>query len=135
MEDIPLLVNHFIDKYNVENHKGISGVDDSVMRLLLSYHWPGNVRELENYIERAVVTTSNNILNKDDFPKELALGKLSDEVIRFDGGLTLAEGEKFLILKALERFSGNKTKAAEALNITPRTIRNKLAEYNIQDIE
>jgi len=135
LEDIPLLVNHFIEKYNAENHKNVSSVDDNVMRLLLSYHWPGNVRELENYIERGVVTSGNKILSKEDFPKELVLGKLADEVIKFDGGLTLAEGEKFLILKALERSGGNKTKAAEALNITPRTIRNKLAEYNIQDIE
>ncbi len=135
LEDIPLLTNHFIEKYNAENHKSVGGVDDNVMKLFLSYHWPGNVRELENYIERAVVTSRNNILGKEDFPKDLVLGKLADEVSRLDDGLTLAEGEKFLILKALERFAGNKTKAAEALNITPRTIRNKLAEYNIQDVE
>ncbi len=132
LEDIPLLMNHFIDKYNVENRKNVEGVDESVMRLLMKYHWPGNVRELENYIERAVVTASSKILTANDFPHDLALGKLADEVPGVGVGMTLAEGEKFLILKTLEKFSGNKTKAAETLNITTRTIRNKLTEYNIE---
>lgn len=135
LEDIPLLVNHFIQKYNEENRKEVEAVDESVLRLFMKYHWPGNVRELENYIERAVVTNSAKILKMTDFPADLALGKLADEIPQFGAGMTLAEGEKFLILKTLERFEGNKTKAAEALNITPRTIRNKLAEYNIQDTD
>ncbi|MEP0827032.1 MAG: sigma-54-dependent Fis family transcriptional regulator [bacterium] len=135
LEDIPLLVNHFIQKYNEENRKEVEAVDESVLRLFMKYHWPGNVRELENYIERAVVTSSAKILKMTDFPGDLALGKLADEIPQFGAGMTLAEGEKFLILKTLERFEGNKTKAAEALNITPRTIRNKLAEYNIQDTD
>lgn len=135
LEDIPLLVNHFIQKYNEENHKEVEGVEDSVLHLFMKYHWPGNVRELENYIERAVVTNSAKILKISDFPGDLAMGKLADKIPQFGAGMTLAEGEKFLILKTLERFDGNKTKAAEALNITPRTIRNKLAEYNIQDTD
>jgi DNA-binding NtrC family response regulator len=135
LEDIPLLVNHFIAKYGTENRKEIAGVDESAMRLLMKYHWPGNVRELENYIERAVVTSDRKYLTKEDFPRELSLGRAIEEVKEFGDGLTLAEGEKYLILKALERYGGNKTKAADALKITPRTIRNKLAEYNIQDVE
>ncbi len=135
LEDIPLLVNHFIQKYNEENRKKVEAVEDSVLHLFMKYHWPGNVRELENYIERAVVTNSAKILKITDFPGDLALGKLADEIPQFSAGMTLAEGEKFLILKTLERFDGNKTKAAEALNVTPRTIRNKLAEYNIQDTD
>jgi len=131
LEDIPLLVRHFIDKYNNENNKNIEDIDESVMRLLMKYHWPGNVRELENYIERAVVTSATNILGAKDFPGELALGKLADETGGVSVGMTLAEGEKFLILKTLQKFSGNKTRAAEVLNITTRTIRNKLTEYNI----
>jgi DNA-binding NtrC family response regulator len=135
LEDIPLLANHFIEKYDRENNKDVKGIDEGAFHLFMRYHWPGNVRELENYIERAVVTTSKSILSADDFPKELALGKLADDALKFGEELTLADGEKYLILKALERFSGNKTRAAEALDITPRTIRNKLAEYNIRDIE
>jgi DNA-binding NtrC family response regulator len=132
LEDIPLLVNHFIDKYNRENGKNIKSVDESVLRLFMKYHWPGNVRELENYIERAVVTSSTDVLTGADFPSELALGRLADETPGINVGMSLADGEKYLILKTLEKFDGNKTKAAEILEVTPRTIRNKLAEYNIE---
>lgn len=133
LEDIPLLTSHFIQKSNAENKKNVQAVDENVIRLFMKYHWPGNVRELENYVERAVVTTSGTKLTQDDFPKDLVLGKLADEVKALRADMTLAEGEKYLILKTLQRFEGNKTRAAEALNITPRTIRNKLAEYNIED--
>jgi len=98
----------------------------------MKYHWPGNVRELENYIERAVVTASSKILQTSDFPQDLALGKLADEIGGVSVGMTLAESEKYLILKTLQKFDGNKTKAAEVLNITTRTIRNKLSEYDIE---
>ncbi|UCD17937.1 MAG: sigma-54-dependent Fis family transcriptional regulator [Candidatus Zixiibacteriota bacterium] len=131
LEDIPLLVNHFIDKYNNENGKSVEGVDGDVMSLFIKYHWPGNVRELENYIERAVVTASGKLLTPGEFPKELALGKLADHVPGFEVGMTLQDGEKYLIIKTLEMCEGNKTRAAELLNVTPRTIRNKLAEYNL----
>ncbi|MCP4703197.1 MAG: sigma-54-dependent Fis family transcriptional regulator [candidate division Zixibacteria bacterium] len=135
LEDIPLLTSHFIEKYNEENNKDIKSVDDSVFRLFMKYHWPGNVRELENYIERAVVTSSNNHLERGDFPPELALGKLGDQIRGVDSGITLAEGEKYLILKTLEKCNGNKTRAAELLDITPRTIRNKLSEYELTNSE
>ncbi|MFH2036998.1 MAG: sigma-54 dependent transcriptional regulator [Candidatus Zixiibacteriota bacterium] len=131
MEDLPLLVNHFIALFNKENNKNVIGIEDSVLSLFMKYHWPGNVRELANYIERAVVTARENMLVKSDFPSELALGRLADEAAGLSTGMTLAEGEKLLILKALEKYDGNKTKAAEALDITPRTIRNKLQEYHI----
>lgn len=133
LEDIPLLVQHFIFKYNAENNKNITGVDDDVMKLLLKYHWPGNVRELENYIERAVVTAPGTTLTRECFPGDLVLGKLSEQTPGLEIGITLQEGEKYLILRTLEKYNGNKTKAAEVLNITPRTIRNKLAEYNIEE--
>lgn len=135
LEDIPLLVNHFIEKYNKENKKNVESVDENALKLFMRYHWPGNVRELENYIERAIVTSLSDCLTPADFPSELSLGKLADEIPGVNIGMTLADGEKYLILKTLEKFSGNKTKAAETLNITPRTIRNKLAEYNIETID
>lgn len=133
LEDIPLLTQHFIAKYNADNNKSIDGAEDDVMKLLLKYHWPGNVRELENYIERAVVTSPGSNLTRDSFPKDLALGKLSERTPGLEIGISLQEGEKYLILKTLEKFDGNKTKAAEVLNVTPRTIRNKLAEYEMEE--
>jgi DNA-binding NtrC family response regulator len=132
-DDIPLLMEHFVDKYNRENNKSVKGIDQTARRLLMKYHWPGNVRELENLIERAVVTSKNDYLTEDDFPVELSLGPISDELPSLRVPLKLEEGNKYLILKTLEKFNGNKTKAAEALGITTRTIRNKLAEYRISD--
>jgi DNA-binding NtrC family response regulator len=130
-EDIPLLIDHFITKYNKENNKNIQGLDRDALKLFMSYHWPGNVRELENMIERAVVTAKSDNLTEDDFPAELAIGRVGDDMPGLKVPMKLEEGSKFLILKTLEKFNGNKTKAAESLGITPRTIRNKLAEYKV----
>lgn len=129
LEDIPLLVHHFVEKYNKENSKSIEGIDQDALSLLMSYHWPGNVRELENLIERAVVTSTGKTLNEDDFPSDLSLGALGDDMPGLKVPMRLEEGSRYLILKTLEKYGGNKTKAAEALGITTRTIRNKLAEY------
>ena len=131
-EDIPVLTQHFIEKYNEENGRAAKKVDDTVMRMFLRYHWPGNVRELENMVERAVVTAKSDILTDDDFPTELALGPVADGLPPLKVPMKLEEGSKYLILKTLEKFNGNKTKAAEALGITTRTIRNKLAEYQME---
>lgn len=130
-EDIPLLANHFIAKYNAENSKQIRGLDSAAMNLLMLYHWPGNVRELENLIERAVVTSRTQTLTEDDFPADLALGPIGDGLPQLKVPMKLEEGTKYLILKTLEKFNGNKTKAAESLGITTRTIRNKLYEYKL----
>jgi two-component system response regulator AtoC len=132
-EDIPLLVEHFIDKYNRENKKAVKGVDQSALKVLMGYHWPGNVRELENLVERAVVTTKNELLSEDDFPSDLTLGRLAEDVPALKVPMSLEEGQRYLIIKTLEKFNNNKTKAAEALGITARTIRNKLAEYKSSD--
>ncbi len=132
-EDIPLLVQHFINRYNEENGKQVTGMDDDALGLFMRYHWPGNVRELENLIERAVVTSRADVLTEDDFPTDLVLGPIGDDLPSLSVPMKLEEGNKYLILKTLEKYNGNKTRAAEALGITTRTIRNKLAEYKIQD--
>ncbi len=134
-EDIPLLVEHFIDKYNRENSKEIQGIDPIAMRLLMNYHWPGNIRELENLVERAVVTSHSDTLTDDDFPTELAMGRSADHLPQLKVPMSLEEGNKYLILKTLEKCNGNKTRAAEMLGITARTIRNKLQEYNMVEQE
>ena len=133
-DDIPLLVEHFIEKFNREDDRQIKGITDNALNLLMQYPWPGNVRELENMIQRAVVTARDNVITHKDFPQHLALGPSSAS-----GGdmltepLTISEGEKILILKSLERNSGNRTKAADELGITTRTLRNKLHEYGMTD--
>ena len=130
-EDIPILVEHFIDRYNHQNGRSVKGIESSALRVFMKYHWPGNVRELENLIERAVVTGKTEMLTEDDFPAELSLGRAGDDLSGLRVPMKLEEGSKYLILKTLEKFNGNKTRAAEALGITTRTIRNKLNEYSL----
>lgn len=132
-EDIPVLAEHFLKKYNLENNRSIEGISQKVYELFMEYHWPGNVRELENYIERAVVTAKGKVLTPSDFPKELIFGiaDFSSETIKV--GCSIYEAEKRLILKTLEVEGGNRTKAAEILGISTRTLRNKLQEYGLKE--
>ena len=132
-EDIPLLVEHFVEKYNAENGKSVRGIDQRVTKLLMGYRWPGNVRELENMLERAIVTTRSDLLTDADFPVELSVDGIESVETGLKIPMSLEEGGKYLILKTLEKFNGNKTRAAEALGVSTRTIRNKLAEYRARE--
>jgi len=132
-EDIPALAQHFLEKYNLENNRQIKGISQKVYEMFLQYFWPGNVRELENYIERAVVTAKGKILTPRDFPKELALGRINLPSEEIEVGSTIYEAERKLILKTLKAQGGNRTKAAEILGISTRTLRNKLHEYGLKD--
>jgi DNA-binding NtrC family response regulator len=132
-EDIPLLAEHFLQKYNQENNKSVEGISEKVYQLFMDYHWPGNVRELENYIERAVVTTKNKILTPADFPPDLFFKKAEYDDSGLKVGCTIADMEKSLILKTLDAYAGNKTKAAEVLGVSSRTLRNKLKEYGVKE--
>jgi DNA-binding NtrC family response regulator len=102
------------------------------MRLLENYRWPGNVRELENYIERAIVTASGDVLTPDDFPPELATGGPKPRTNPVGVGTTIHDMEKWLILTTLESEGNNQTKAADRLGISSRTLRNKLYEYGLK---
>ncbi len=132
-EDIPLLAAHFMQKYAAENGKKIDGIAPKALSLLTDYPWPGNVRELMNFIERAVVVAQSNILLPSDFPKELILGLSAGGEDRLRPGVTIEEVEKRLILKTLEAVDGNKTKAAQMLGVTARTLHNKLGDYGLKD--
>ncbi len=134
MEDAPALVKSFIERYNDENGKQIGGIDDNALDLVVRYDWPGNVRELENYVERAVVVAPGPMLTIADFPRKLAEGPGNaggDEGLQV--GLTVHEMERRLIMKTLEAFNGNRTEAASQLDISTRTLRNKLHEYGEMD--
>jgi DNA-binding NtrC family response regulator len=132
-EDIPALTWHFLQKYNLENNRQIEGISQKVYEMLLEYPWQGNVRELENYIERAVVTAKGKILTPHDFPKELSFGRIMVPSEKIEVGSTIYEAEKKLILKTLEAQTGNRTKTAEILGISTRTLRNKLHEYGLKN--
>jgi len=133
-DDVPALVRTFIERFNTDNGKSVTGIDDDALELLLRYPWPGNVRELENYVERAVVVAGGSVLVAGDFPRKLAAGP--DGAGLSDGlqvGVTVHEMERRLIMKTLEAFSGNRTEAAAQLGISTRTLRNKLHEYGAMD--
>ncbi len=135
-DDIPHLVNHFLDKYNKENEKNILGVTDGGMERLMAYDWPGNIRELENYIERAVVICQQDQIGDE----QLLLDELNgrSQAKRMEEGLqvgwTVRDMEKKLILKTLEACTGNRTTAADTLGISSRTLRNKLHEYGMAGV-
>lgn len=124
-EDIPLLVEHFVKKYNQKTGKNVT-ISDEAMKLLIEYNWPGNVRELENTIERAIVLTKGEkILPKDLF--FYSVGTNPNPLPSFNGGYkTLAEMERSYIMKIMELCEGNKTKAAQILGIDRKTLREKL---------
>lgn len=130
-EDVPLLVDFFLERYNRDSQKSVQKVDEKVMGLFMNYYWPGNVRELENYMERAVVISKKAVLTQSDFPRELTYPP-GEGIQEAPGGLSLAQAEKNLILKTLRESNDNRTKAAEKLGITSRTLRNKLKEYGVK---
>jgi DNA-binding NtrC family response regulator len=135
-DDIHALVSHFIEKYNNENGRTVGKLADNALRTLMAYHWPGNVRELENVIQRGVVTCKGDTITNDDIPSYLSLGESAESgSLRLPMPVSLSELEKVAILEALKFTSGNRTKAADVLGITSRTLRNKLAEYGMKQKE
>jgi len=138
-EDIPLLVEHFLKKYNRENKKKVTSLSKEGRDLLRRYDYPGNVRELENIVERAVVLCRGDTLTTQDLPLNLREGK-AEAVLERDRGTqslpgTLEEIERQLILKALERSGGVQTKAAEELGISERVLRYKMKKYSLAEKE
>lgn len=134
IEDISLLARHFLDIYKSKNHKSIKGFAPRTMDLLMRYDWPGNIRELENSIERGVIMCREDYLGPKDLP--LAIQNVPYELEKEDMGIkpgwAIKDVEKELILKTLEETGGNRTKAAEILGVTRRTLQNKLKEYGIK---
>ena len=134
-EDIPLLCQHFIDKFNIRLEKDIRGIAPAAMSLLLKHQWPGNVRELENVIERAAVLSEEIILQPDNFPIEPVLPSESESLDGIVEGYSLKTAqknlEKNLITRALEATGGNRTKAARLLEISHPSLLSKIKIYNI----
>jgi len=131
-DDIPLLAQHFIEKYNQENGYTVSGLSDEVLQMLMAHNWPGNVRELENVIQRAVVFARFDQITPIHL-KSFRQKNNQPGAPGLEAGVSIAEVEKQLILKTLEACGENRTRAAEMLDISVRTLRNKLHEYKIQD--
>ena len=135
-EDIPLLANHFVEKYLKENQRTSLSIDPAAMKDLMDYPWPGNVRELENVIERAVVLAPGNMITSDLFPNTVHTPPPETSLLWTQEPISLKEKvahyEKKLILAALEKTGWNQKKAAELLSVNATTLNEKLKRFKIQ---
>jgi DNA-binding NtrC family response regulator len=126
-EDLPLLVQAFLAEFNARNRKAVSALDPAAMRQLEQYSWPGNVRELRNVIERAVILCSGQFIEPKHLPPLLTeTPSASKPSMALTPGTTVEEAENRLILMTLEHTRDNKTRAAEILGISLKTLHNKL---------
>jgi DNA-binding NtrC family response regulator len=127
-EDIPPLVHNFLIRAASRMKKDVSSVSADAMTALMNYRWPGNVRELEHAVERAVILANNPNIRVRDLPPELTQ---KSRVRSGDDTLDLQQQEQVMIERALERFGGNRRKAAEALKISTVTLWRKMKQYGL----
>ena len=126
-EDLPLLIQSFINEFNARNQKAVAGVEHEAMRLLEQHTWPGNVRELRNVIERATILAEGDFIEAKHLPPVLvSRGEESLPTVTLSPGTTVDEAERRLILLTLDHTRNNKTRAAEILGISLKTLHNKL---------
>lgn len=135
-EEIPQLAHHLLERHSARLGVEVEGIDPEAMEILLEYPWPGNIRELENVLERALVLTDGDTIAVDDLPEAVrrpapdtpGIGLDTDDLSVKKHGARL---EKHLIGLALDRTGGNKTQAADLLELSPRALRYKIQEYGI----
>jgi two-component system, NtrC family, response regulator AtoC len=133
-DDIPMLANHFCQVFCAENGRPLVTISEAAMRCLIAMDWPGNVRQLQNVIERAVILGSGDTLDREilGLSEEMDTTEKTREMA---GDLTLRDMERELILRKLQATRGNRTKAAQELGISVRTLRNKLNLYTDLGVE
>jgi transcriptional regulator with PAS, ATPase and Fis domain len=130
-EDIPVLAEAFVKEFNGKYGREVQGIDEEGLKKMADYPWPGNVRELRNYIERAVIAAPHGVITADLLPfdpRTMPSGGRAD-VLTIPLHTTVDEAERQLILKTLESVNGNKTRAAQMLRISLKTLHNKLNRY------
>jgi transcriptional regulator with PAS, ATPase and Fis domain len=135
-EDVPLLVEAFIEEFNAKYDKHIRSVDPAALDSLMTYDWPGNVRELRNTIERASIVCTGELIGAGHLPpaavpRPSPVAIDGPDTITFALGTNLDEAEKGLILKTLARNGNNKTQTAQILGISLKTLHNKLRRYGL----
>jgi DNA-binding NtrC family response regulator len=133
-EDILALADHFLKRYATENGLEVTGFTPQAREAFMDYSWPGNIRELSNAIERAVVMSSGPVLGAEHFALTGNRPKATNgNSVSVPLGTTVADMERELIMRTLEYSSQNRTQAAKVLDISVRTLRNKLKEYGAAD--
>src|SRR5207244_1895392 len=133
-EDVPDLVNSLLGEMSTKHGRKVAAVSEAVLNLFHSHSWPGNVRELRNTLERAVIVCDGAVVETKHLPPgfgQTTLRSAGDDpdTVRLGVGTTVEEAERLLILKTLEATNNNKTRAAEILGISLKTLHNKLKEY------
>lgn len=138
-EDVPLLVEYFINKYCLEMKTSVKSISKEALEMLVSYHWKGNVRELENAIERAVILCDGDVITPEHFVlNRQFLFEAAERSLPMSGPLenvakeALRIAESRRIIEALKETRGNKTKAAEILQVSYKTLLTKIKEYGIE---
>jgi transcriptional regulator with PAS, ATPase and Fis domain len=129
-EDIPVLAHQFVQRAAARMEKDVRTVSADTMTLLVNYAWPGNVRELEHAIERGVILARGTTVSVRELPPEIVQGR---DGIRTTETLDLKKNEQRLIRQALEKFKGNRKRAADALKISPVTLWRKMKEYGLSE--
>lgn len=133
-EDIPYLVEHFLEKFSQESAKPIRRIAPEALERLMAFHWPGNVRELENIIERAVAFTSSEVLEMGDIRLDVLPSKPAVTPLTFlPEGMTLEQWEDEMIREALRRSNNNKSQAARLLGLSRNALRYRLSKMGLPD--
>jgi DNA-binding NtrC family response regulator len=132
-EDITLLIQAFIEEFNTKYERKVRGVDDAALRFLVGHEWPGNVRQLRNSIERAVIGCAGELITVAELPAEPGTEPADTAAVAAAGrvAVRLKDVERDVILKTLASVGNNKTRAAELLGISLKTLHNKLNRYGV----
>jgi transcriptional regulator with PAS, ATPase and Fis domain len=133
IEDIPLLMEYFLEGFNRITGKNIEGFSKSVFDACLKYDWPGNVRELKSFVERIVIFCKDQVVQTQHLPENIREPKAKSAVGAIKGLMTLKDLEKSKITETLSSFKGNKANTAKALGIGRNTLWRKLKEYEIEE--
>lgn len=130
-EDIALLIDHFIEKFNYETGRAIETISEKALQILLDYHWPGNVRELENVIERAIIICKAKVIRPEDLPQNLTQLDHMEELAR--SNTSIQEMEKQYIARVLTDNNWNIQRSAKILQIDRTTLYSKIKKYKLRD--
>ena len=132
-DDLPLLIDSFVREFSAQNRRSVAGVAPAARRVLEDYGWPGNVRELRNVIERATIMAAGRLIDLGDLPPLGRALPAASGGERLEPGMTVDDVERRLILLTLEHTGNNKTRAAELLGISLKTLHNKLNRFRLDD--
>ena len=133
MEDLPLLIDAFVAEFNARDGRALAGVAPDAMRALEEHRWPGNVRELRNVVERAMIMAPGRLIEVADLPPLPGAARTPADVLRLEPGMTVDLAERRLIEVTLEHTKQNKTRAAELLGVSLKTLHNKLHRFRLED--